>query len=199
MNYSYNVFGGFPRSAMTAAISSALNGKRPVVCCIGTDAVIGDSLGPLCGTMLSERLAGKTYIYGTVEKPIVAKDVAALAGFISGAHKGCEVLAVDAALGDKDELGTVKITDRPIKPGLGVNKNLSFLGTASIIAIVAEKNALNSFSSVRLSLVYPVAKAISDAIYDYFVGLDENSSFAVGSGSKDAEILNNRQILLKNA
>ena len=145
-----------------------LQGEIPIVVCIGTDAVTGDSLGPLVGSMLKQMLLGKTYVFGTVDCPITAKDVPFIAEFLKNAYPSTPVLAIDAALGQSEEVGKIKTHVKPIKPGLGVNKNLAEIGDISIIGIVEEKSKGNKFlSSVRLSLVYRQAEIISSGIESY--------------------------------
>ena len=77
-------------------------------------------------------------------------------------------MAIDAALGKKEDIGYLKLTDSAIKPGLGVDKELSEVGTSSIIGIVEEKVYGKKYlSSVRLSIVYDEAQVIVDAINEY--------------------------------
>ena len=143
-----------------------LQNEIPIIVCIGTDAVTGDSLGPLVGSMLKAKLLGKTYVFGTVDCPITAYDVAAVSQFVKNAYPDTPILAIDAALGQRHEIGKIKTSLSPIKPGLGVDKRLAEIGSLSIIGIVEEKG--NRFlSSVRLSLVYNMAEIISTAIESY--------------------------------
>lgn len=144
------------------ALSRLIGNKLPVFVCIGTDAVSGDSLGPLVGTVLENALNGKTYVFGTLGCPVTALDVNGTADFIKKVYPCCAVVAVDAALGKKEEVGTIKIADAPIKPGLGVNKNLKEIGNVSVIGVVEEKGGLGvNLGTVRLSLVYRLAEAIA--------------------------------------
>lgn len=162
--------------ALSQALSRVLHNKIPVVVCIGTDAIVGDSLGPLVGSMLKEKIMGKTYVFGTVDSPITAKDVPYVAEFVKNVYVDQPILAIDAALGRKEEIGGIKVIGSPVKPGLGVNKNLSEIGTASIIGIVEEKGNGKSFmSSVRLSLVYKQAQIITSAIENYLKFCLENT------------------------
>ena len=57
------------------ALKSLLGGRYPVFLCVGTDAVAGDSLGPLTGTLLESNLRGKTYVFGTLDRLVTALDV----------------------------------------------------------------------------------------------------------------------------
>ena len=50
--------------------------KLPVVVCIGSDLAIGDSLGPIVGSMLKFKTQGLgTFLYGTLSAPITAKEI----------------------------------------------------------------------------------------------------------------------------
>jgi len=177
--FSYNLGLSSNSQGVSKALNEIFGGKSPVICCIGTDAVSGDSLGPVVGTMLNRKLLGKTYIYGTLEHPITAKDVYYANRFISFVHPKVPVLAIDAGLGKREEVGTIKIAGVPIKPGLGVDKNLCEMGEASIIAVVEEKAKKNLLSSVRLSSVYLLAKEISDGILEYFEKYVEEKNYGV--------------------
>lgn len=165
------------KSRICDSLSEVLRGKVPIVCCIGTDAVIGDSLGPLCGSEIRRKLSGKTYIYGTMENPITAMDIRSLAEYIRLVHNDAPILAIDAALGDESEILRLKISDKPIKPGLGVMKELGEIGTSSIIAVVGGKNSSTTLKNVRLSTVYFAAGIISDAVVDYISEIEENGLY----------------------
>lgn len=155
-------------SELFTSLHHVLGGATPVIVCIGTDAVVGDSLGPLVGSMLKEKLAGKTYVFGTVENPITAKEVSSVADFVKNAYPDVPILAIDAALGSREEIGTVKVIKKSIKPGLGVDKDLAEVGSASIIGIVEERErGKRCLSTVRLSLVYGQAKFIASEIERY--------------------------------
>ena len=154
-------------------ISSALNHlyqtPYPVIICVGSDLIIGDSLGPIVGNELIKRL-NNVYVYGTLDNPITAKETNVVYNNVKKLHPKSQILVVDAAVGSKNDVGTIKVTDKGIKPGLGVNKDLKTLGDVSIIGIVAEKqNELNSlFYQTRFSLVYRLSQEIINGIIDYF-------------------------------
>ncbi|MCQ2399441.1 MAG: spore protease YyaC, partial [Clostridia bacterium] len=132
-------------------------------------------LGPLVGSMLYEKLKGKTYVFGTMASPITAKDVVSLSEFLKEIYPYSKVLAIDAALGKKEEIGAIKICDRGIFPGLGVAKKLPLIGDASIIGVVEESGkGQRLLSSVRMSFVHKIAEAVSEAISQYFIGVEES-------------------------
>ena len=173
MTYSFNLYNSLASDGAYAALKKILKNSSapPVVLCIGSDLSVGDSLGPLVGTMLKSRLKTlNVYVYGTLSKPITAHEVKYVNNFLSKTHPNSTVIAVDAAVGNSQDVGLIKISEKALKPGSGAQKNLNMVGDASIMGIVAEKSLFNYalFSATRLNMVYRMAKIISDLIYDYF-------------------------------
>ncbi len=138
--------------------------ERPVILCVGSDLVVGDSLGPYVGSELNKILRGKAFVYGTLKSPITAKEIDVIKENLKVLHPHSKIMVIDAAVGNHDEIGYVKITDCGIKPGLGVNKDLPLIGDVSIIAIVCDKIDKNNNFSTRFSLVYTMANDIIEGI-----------------------------------
>ena len=146
----------------------------PIIVCVGSDLILGDSLGPLVGTMLKQKNI-KTYIYGNLNFPITAKEVEYAKTYIKQMHKNSFIIAIDAAVGEEDDIGLIKVNNKGLKPGLGAGKNLGVLGDASIIGIVSVKSTknYNLFNLTRLNLVYRLAEKISDGIEKYVLSFDK--------------------------
>lgn len=141
--------------------------KPPVIVCIGSDLAIGDSLGPLVGSMLKYKTQGlKVFVYGTLAAPVTAKEIKYVRTFLRETHAGSQVLAIDAAVGAEGDVGLVKLSDSPLYPGAGANKKLGALGDVSVMGIVAEKSLANYglLNTTRLNLVYTMSTLISDAV-----------------------------------
>lgn len=141
--------------------------QPPVVVCIGSDLAIGDSVGPVTGSMLKYKTQGvKSFIYGTLSSPITAKEIKYVRAFLKETHPFSPVIAVDAAVGAQGDIGLIKVSDSPLFPGAGANKKLGAVGDVSILAIVAEKSVANYglFNTTRLNLVYSMSEIISDAL-----------------------------------
>ena len=153
-----------------------LCGELPVIVCVGTDATIGDSLGPLCGTFI-ENKKNDLFVYGSLQKTVTAKEIKTIKSFIQKVHPFSKVLVIDAAVGKSDDVGRIKISSAPIKPGLGADKDLPPIGDVSIIAIISEKTKSNYefFSLTRLSPVYHLAKIISEAVITYCEDINSNA------------------------
>lgn len=146
---------------ISKTINLLYNTANPVIICVGSDLVVGDSLGPIVGTKLNEKLQGKAFIYGTLQSPITAKEITVIQAEIKKLHPYSKILVIDAAVGYEEEIGYVKINQTGIKPGLGVNKDLPLIGDVSIIGIVSDKKDKNLNYTTRFSLVYAL---ISDIV-----------------------------------
>ena len=89
--------------------------------------------------------------------------------FIQKTHPDSKVLVIDAAVGEQEEIGLIKITSQGIKPGLGAKKDLPILGDISIVGVVAKKGKVADLKSVRLRTIYKMAQEIALAIEKYIV------------------------------
>lgn len=136
--------------------------KNTVIVCIGTDKCIGDCLGPLVGSILTENFFPLP-VYGTLSSPIHALNIDERLNEIYVKHPNASIIGVDACLGDENDIGEIRIRDYAIHPGKGVGKELPEVGVASVIGIVdSSDNAEFFFSrSIRLSFIMDMAKIIS--------------------------------------
>ena len=127
MEYSFNVYNSLAQSGEVLALKKILPeiNHPPVIVCIGSDLSVGDSLGPVTGTKLKEKLKGlNVYVYGTLAKPITAHEVKYTNQFIKNTHPDSTVIAIDAAVGVAGDIGLIRVAKRGLKPGSGANKRL---------------------------------------------------------------------------
>ncbi len=150
-----------------------------VIVCIGTDRSTGDSLGPLVGTFLSEKINNRFYVYGTLEEPIHAVNLHERIDYIKQNHPNAFIIAVDACLGKVKNIGTVQVCNGPLKPGAGVNKQLPEVGDVHITGIVNVSGFMEFFvlQNTRLSLVMKMAKIISESIFTVSKMIDKRSTY----------------------
>lgn len=136
--------------------------KDTVIVCIGTDKCIGDCLGPLVGTFLTDAFFPLP-VYGTIESPIHALNIEKRLSEITKKHPRCKIIGIDACLGEGKSIGEIHTRDYPIHPGKGVGKKLPDVGSSSIIAIVDSSDNAEFFTSrsIRLNLIMQMAKVIS--------------------------------------
>lgn len=144
------------------------NGKTAgvVFLCIGTDRSTGDSLGPLIGYKLQERL-GSLEILGTLDRPVHAMNLDTYQVILRAEYPGYVVVAVDASVGNMDHIGYVTLGKGSLKPGLGVSKELRAVGDIFITGIVGSCGSFDPLmlQSIRLSIVMRMADCISKSIY----------------------------------
>jgi putative sporulation protein YyaC len=152
--------------------------SRPIVfVCIGTDRSTGDSLGPLIGTLLEEKNIPSFFIYGTLDDPIHAVNLAEKLKEINEKHFHPFIIGIDACLGRVKNVGMIEIGDGPVKPGAGVNKELPPVGNIHITGIVNVSGFMEFFvlQNTRLNLVLKIAKTITNGIYKASILYSKNS------------------------
>ena len=96
----------------------------PVILCIGTDRLIGDSLGPLTGSLL-QRAHCPLPVYGTLAQPVHALNLADFLAEIRRTHSNSPVIAIDASLGPDSRIGCLTLRPHGLQPGAGVHKILA--------------------------------------------------------------------------
>lgn len=137
--------------------------KEVLFFCIGTDRCIGDSLGPIVGTMLKKR---GFPVVGTLCAPVHAKNIEEAIDNID--KDNFFIVGIDTSLAiNYDNVGKIKIRNFPLSPGLGVGKNLPTIGDISIIGCVGpviKGYEYQVLSNVRLGFVYVMASKIVDII-----------------------------------
>ncbi len=174
--FSFSVFNPNAKNGISSVLSKFnKTSKPPIILCVGSDLVLGDSLGPLIGTFLQKRNV-PAHVYGTLSFPITAKEINYAKDYLKKTHPLSPVIAIDAAVGDLEDVGTIRVLNHGIKPGLGVNKNLKIIGDYSIIGIVTEKehSKINLLNATRLNLIYKMAEQITAGVENFL--LKENSS-----------------------
>ena len=112
------------------------------------------------------------------DRAFTAKEVEYAKTYIKMMHPNSIIIALDAAVGSSEDIGLIKIQNKGIKPGLGVNKDLGVVGDIGLIGIVAEKSIknYNLFNLTRLNLVYKMAEKIADGIENYLIYINNLQS-----------------------
>lgn len=141
-----------------------INDYTPVILCIGTDRATGDCLGPLVGEQLLN-YNNNFNVLGTLSFPVHALNLRQAISLIHSEISNPFVIAVDAALGSRSHVGYISVSNCPIAPGKGVNKNLPAIGNISITGIVNMLSRNPSLlQSTRLHTVKVLADCIADAL-----------------------------------
>jgi putative sporulation protein YyaC len=138
------------------------------IVCIGTDRSTGDCLGPLVGSKLSSlgTFPPSVGLFGTLDEPVHAANLDEYMKLLQEDKGSSFVLAIDACLGRSENIGYISIKDGPLKPGTGVNKKLTEVGSAHLVGVVNVGGFMEYFvlQNTRLSLVMRMADVIAGSI-----------------------------------
>lgn len=147
-------------------IKSGFSDIAPVLLCIGSDRVTGDSLGPMVGSALEERYKKSIPVFGTLKMPVHALNLEETIDAIHLHFPDHPLIAVDASFGTKEHLGCITAGKGSLCPGAGVDKNLIAVGDFFVTGIVASFSPFSHLvlQSTRLSAVMPLASQISRGI-----------------------------------
>lgn len=140
--------------------------RQIVIVCIGTDRSTGDSLGPLTGTLLSDRKTNNFTVYGTLQDPIHAVNLQEKLDEINKKHNNPFIIAIDACLGKLKSIGSISTAKGPIKPGTALNKKLPDVGDVHISAVVNVSGYMEYLvlQNTRLHIVMNMAKRICNSL-----------------------------------
>lgn len=109
-------------------IKNGFSDIAPVLLCIGSDRVTGDSLGPMVGSALEERYKKSIPVFGTLKMPVHALNLEETIDAIHLHFPDHPLIAVDASFGTKEHLGCITAGKGSLTPGAGVDKNLIAVG-----------------------------------------------------------------------
>lgn len=142
--------------------------REVVFLCIGSDRYIGDSLGPLIGSLMQENGISHP-VFGTLEEPVHAFNLKTALKDIYRQNSNPLIISIDASLGTKEQVGYVLFNEGPLVPGKALEKMLPEVGDYHFQGIV---NYLDPFPSsqflndTRLHTVMKLAKLITQIIVD---------------------------------
>ena len=133
----------------------------PIIVCIGSPNVSGDSFGPITGQLLCDFFKVPTFVYGTVLSPVTALNLKRALDFIKIKHRGRKIIAVDSAVGQasRDKL---RFFYGPLSPGKATGKSLPSLGDFSITATV--NDSVTALFTTGLKDIYPLARSVAYAV-----------------------------------
>ncbi|WP_027623516.1 spore protease YyaC [Clostridium lundense] len=150
-------------------IFNMINGEKKIlILCIGTDMCTGDSFGPLTGTLLRRNNCPCTVI-GDLENIVHYNNLKETIKYIRCNYEDYFIIAIDASLGDRDNIGKITIEKGSIFPATALrSKNLS-IGDIAIKAIVNRYSSIKSaneyiLQQTRLYHVYSMAEILSNAL-----------------------------------
>lgn len=137
-----------------------------VIVCFGAPSIAGDSLGPCVGSALVEKYNLPCYVYGTLDRPLTARNMDEYLPLISSLHPRAVVLSVDASLGKKERIGKFTVREDGVCPAaVGGRKNR--YGDVGILGVVGvnDGNYMHELLNANGVEVSKMADKIAFVIY----------------------------------
>lgn len=144
--------------------NSDMDTNKTVILCIGSDRVCGDMLGPLVGSRLREEHALPFPVYGTVGASVNGVNLEEYLMMIRERHVGCPIIAVDAALGKKEDIGRVRLKRGGIKAGGALDRKGERVGDIGVVGVVAEERAPDKVYGALLAVPFSFVEALAERI-----------------------------------
>jgi putative sporulation protein YyaC len=140
------------------------------VVCVGTDRSTGDALGPLTGHRLKALVPEQAPVFGTLEDPVHAGNLAEKVADIARGFPAHTIVAVDACLGSLENVGTICVGQGALRPGAGVNKVLPPVGDLHVTGVVNVGGFMEYFvlQNTRLHLVMRMSTVIAEGLAGLF-------------------------------
>ena len=137
-----------------------------VIVCVDTDKVSGDSLGPMVGNLLRHRYAVPCPVFGVEGRTVNGVNLERYKAFLDAHYAGVPVIAVDAALGEEDEVGKIRYRMGGVQAGGALGRKNATVGELAILGVVGVKgtDALSTLLEVPFDLVERLADRIADRI-----------------------------------
>ena len=152
--------------------------EPPVIFCIGSDRVTGDCFGPLVGEFLINNYNIDTFVYGTLTSPITALNIVKTYAFVRARHPKAIILAIDSALGLKEDVGHFRVIADGIFPGAATGKKLPKIGDIALTATVAPMGPGIPLYGVQLGFVNTMAKLGARMISECLGEIKANKDYA---------------------
>lgn len=146
----------------------------PVIVCIGSSGVVGDSLGPMVADLLRAVHKLPAYVYGGLRRPVNGLNYRRYKEFLLRRHPENFVIAVDACVGAEKDVGTIKYSAGGLRAGGALNKDLGKIGDIGILGVVAARGEDNLLQ--LMNAPYSLVERLSERIAFKIAGLVKDAS-----------------------
>jgi putative sporulation protein YyaC len=124
---------------------------KTIVVTIGTDKIIGDSLGPLVGSLLVDS-GIDIPVFGNLDNPIHGENYEYMIQVIRSKYPEHKIITIEGCLGN--EGGNILIKNGNMHPGL------AGIGDVCIKAVVASRKHASNFAKLQIRLRYIMGMAV---------------------------------------
>ncbi len=160
------------KDILTYALASLFDKQEtePYLICIGSDHHLLDCFGPLTGTMIRQTVPN-SLVYGSLEQPLHAQNLVRELKEIKRINNGKIEIAIDASVGDEEEIGFIQLRKGSLLPGRAFAKKLPPVGEYSITGVVdvrlnPGKGRINRRPG--FAHVYQMAKLLNESIAECY-------------------------------
>lgn len=144
--------------------------RNIVFLCIGTNKIIGDSIGPIVGTNLKNKLlpSNKINVIGDMKNNIVYNNIE---NTVKNINEKDLVIVIDSALSEDENIGQIFVHNRGVKYAESLNRKNSVIGDMSIKVVVGKntKNEMKNFNILRntsISRIVKLSNIVSNGIIE---------------------------------
>lgn len=140
--------------------------RETVIFCIGSERVSGDRVGPLVGDLLRYRYNVPCFVYGTTTSPINGINLREYKDMAREKHPYADFISIDAAVGNKEDLGKIKYKQGGVKAGGALGEGQEAFGDIGIMGVVAsrQEHVLDALLSVSEAFVVTLAERIAKIV-----------------------------------
>ena len=145
------------------------NYSNLIFLCIGTNKVIGDSVGPIVGNELKSMENNFVQIYGTMDNTLNFINAREIIKELYYNFDNPFLVTIDAALSEIKKRGDIVVSDGYIKIGKALQKSICFYSNINIKCVVGksylekEKN-VKELKSVKIEETMEIANVVSSGI-----------------------------------
>ena len=126
------------------------NYSNIVVLCIGTNSIIGDSVGPIVGTFLKPLENDNLKIYGDMQNTLNFGNARSIINDIYRNYEKPYIITVDAALSSSKVVGDIVLSKGYIKIGKALEKSICFYSNINIKCVVENVGDIVAIGKLRL-------------------------------------------------
>jgi len=147
------------------------NFSEIAILCIGTNKLVGDSLGPIVGEKLKNRLAQKEKIavYGNMEETLNFKNAKQVLEQVVTIGKTPFIIGIDSALGKQEMVGKIIVGKGKLQIGSALGKKLGYPTHIHIKAVVGtdtkswQKN-IKVLEQIKNKNIYKISNDIVEGV-----------------------------------
>ena len=149
------------------------NYSNIAVLCIGTNSIIGDSVGPIVGTFLKPLENDNLKIYGDMQNTLNFENARSIINDIYRNYEKPYIITVDAALSSSKVVGDIVLSKGYIKIGKALEKSICFYSNINIKCVVGKHMRVKRDNILELSHasekeIYNMSKIVSAGIENVF-------------------------------